>query len=82
MMTANRSFNINQIVKNPENTGRAGLVLILSNVTNKTKDNQSSFINRQNHSIIIVVPDIMLNKLLALGLACATQKAPHQKQNP
>jgi hypothetical protein len=82
MIVANCSLNINQIVKDLENTGRVGLALILSNVTNKAKDYQSLFMNVQNHSIKIVDPDTILNKLVRSGLACTTRKASCQKQSP
>lgn len=81
-MVVNQSLNINQIVKDPEHTGRDGFSLILSNVTNKAKNNQPSFMNLHNNSIIIVVQDTILNKFEVSGLACATRKAAHQKQNP
>lgn len=82
MMFINRSLNISLIVKDPENTGRAGLGLILPNVTNKAKNNQSFVMNLQICSIIIGVTDTILNKIAVSDLTYAAQKAPHQKQSP
>jgi hypothetical protein len=82
MKTINRGIHINQIVNDPENTGRADFALIISIVINKAKDNQSFVMNLQNRSIMIGVNGIILNKLVIYSLACATRKASQQKQSP
>lgn len=82
MITINQCIHINQIVKDPENTGRTGLALILSNLISTAKDTRLSVMNLQNRSSMISILDIILNKFVKSSLACATPKAPHQKQSP